>query len=84
MGKGFISLQRKKNPFSVFQEKRVDQGVEHVNQLIFQLQTLFEGLLFSGNFYQCIVGSIGFFVTGNSMAFKGKKRFGWSHMKLFV
>ena len=50
MEKGFISLQRKKNPFSFFQEKRVDQGVEHVNQLIFQLQTLFEGLLCSGNF----------------------------------
>ena len=53
MEKGFISLQRKKNPFSFFQEKRVDQEVEHVNQRIFQLLTLFDGLLFSGNFYQC-------------------------------
>ena len=50
MEKAFISLQRKKNPFSFFQEKRDDLGVEHVNQLIFQLQTLFEGLLCSENF----------------------------------
>jgi hypothetical protein len=50
---GFISLQRLTNPSWVFQEKRVYQGVEHVDKRIFQLQTLFEGLLFSEIFYLC-------------------------------
>ena len=34
---GFITLQRMANPFRVFQEKKVYQGVEHVHKRIFQL-----------------------------------------------